>query len=364
VTQQAGSPAGWAIDAAYGLLKPLLFRLDAEDAHELLAAQIERWQSAPPFLRALNAACAPPERRTEVLGLHFRNPLGIAAGFDKNGRMIAFLAALGFGFVEVGTVTLRPQPGNPRPRMFRFPGDGALVNRLGFNNEGAGALVRRVASYKTSSTNPVPVFVNIGKNATVPIEEASADYLACYEIVAPVADAIVVNVSSPNTASLRDLQSTEHLTRILDGLKSARLRRGFNHPIILKIAPDLSEEQLASIVEVSLSAADAITATNTTTDKTSVPEASGVQGGLSGRPLRERATGMMRRLRQLAGPDYPLIGVGGIFDAADARERIAAGANLIQAYTGFIYQGPTFASRIVAGLEPKRPDTEKERVSA
>ncbi|HVT03378.1 MAG TPA: quinone-dependent dihydroorotate dehydrogenase [Thermoanaerobaculia bacterium] len=359
--QQAGSLAGWAIDAAYGILKPLLFRLDAENAHELLAAQIERWQSTPPFLRALRAVCGGPERGTEVLGLHFRNPLGIAAGFDKNGRMIAFLAELGFGFVEVGTVTLRPQPGNPRPRMFRFPEAGALVNRLGFNNEGAAALVRRVESYKAGSADPVPVFVNIGKNATVPIEEASSDYLACYEVVGPVADAIVVNVSSPNTASLRDLQTAAHLTKILDVLRSARSRRGFNHPIILKIAPDLTDEQLAAIVEVSLSAADAITATNTTIDRTSLPEASGLQGGLSGRPLRERATGMMRRLRQLAGPDYPLIGVGGIFDAADARERIAAGANLIEAYTGFIYQGPMFASRIVDGLEPKRPHMKKER---
>lgn len=355
--------AGRAVDALYALARPLLFRLDAEDAHELLVAQIERWQSVPALLNVWRSVCAPRLEPTEVLGLRFRNHLGIAAGFDKNGRMIAFLEALGFGFIELGTVTVRAQPGNPRPRMFRFPKQCALINRLGFNNEGADALVRRIDTFRKTSSSAVPLFVNIGKNADVPLAGASADYLSCYEIVAEAADAVVVNVSSPNTPSLRDLQSTEHLRRIFEELRAARARRGLTHPLILKIAPDLTEGQLAEIVAVAVEVADGITATNTTVDKSSVPAGAELPGGLSGRPLRDRATEMMRRLRRMAGPDYPLIGVGGISDTADARERISAGADLIQVYTGFIYGGPMLASRIL-GRPGSRSIRERGKTSA
>lgn len=340
----------------YGAAKSVLFRLDAEKAHDLITEQMMRVQSHPLLLGGVKRLFAAPEIEVERFGLRFRNPLGIAAGFDKNARFVPFLAALGFGFVEVGTVTLRPQPGNPRPRMFRDPASKALINRLGFNNDGATVVSRTLADLWKRSDNATlpPLFVNIGKNKDVPLSDAVASYRECYRLVAPHADGVVVNVSSPNTPGLRDLQRGESLREILDALREERARvtppRGGSHPILVKIAPDLDDEQLRDVAATCLAAADGMSATNTTLGRegwSAQPE----QGGLSGKPLFPRSTEVLRRLRSFVGPDYPLVGVGGIFNAADVRAKQQAGADLVQAYTGFVYEGPAFASRIVRELK-------------
>lgn len=280
-------------------------------------------------------------------GLAFDNPVGLAAGFDKNGRAAEGLASLGFGFIEVGTVTHLAQPGNARPRLFRLPLDGALINRLGFNNEGA----RRVAEHLKEHRPDCVLGINIGKSRAVEIENAVADYLASFELVHPLADYVVVNVSSPNTPHLRELQHAEALSALLDALQkrnqelSSKDVRGQPVPLLVKIAPDLSAHDLESIVAVARRANLAgIIATNTTISRarlrTPAREVAAFgQGGLSGAPLRERATGMIASLYRLTGGRIPLIGVGGIFNAAQAWEKICAGASLVQLYTGFIYEG-------------------------
>jgi dihydroorotate dehydrogenase len=281
-------------------------------------------------LRAIERFCAPPANACrEVMGLSFPSPIGIAAGFDKNGLLMPMLAALGFGFVEVGTVTLRPQPGNPRPRLFRYPEHKALINRLGFNNAGADAVAARLARWQRT----VPLFVNIGKNRDVPIDAAADDYGACAMKLAPFADAVVVNLSSPNTPSLRELQRPEHLERILTAVG----------PALVKIAPDIDDVLLAEICDVCLNRARGMICTNTTVVR---PFPSTEVGGLSGAPLMEPSTSVLTRVRKRVGPTYPLIGVGGIFTADDVREKLAAGADLVQVYTGFIYEGPLLAKRL------------------
>jgi dihydroorotate dehydrogenase len=315
-----------------------------------------RVQSHPLLLSGVKRLFAVPAIPKERWGLRFRNPLGIAAGFDKNARMVPFLAALGFGFVEVGTVTLRAQPGNPRPRLFRDPPHRALINRLGFNNEGAASVARSLeALWKRSDAGSLPpLLVNIGKNKDVELSQAVAAYRECYRIVAPLADGVVVNVSSPNTPGLRDLQRGESLREILEALLEERSRmtssRPGSHPIIVKIAPDLNDEQLRDIAETCVALADGMTATNTTLarDGWGGPAEA---GGLSGAPLFERSTSILKQLRSMIGNDYPIIGVGGVFTADDVRAKVAAGADLVQAYTGFVYEGPAFASRIVRELE-------------
>jgi len=310
----------------YRLIRKLLFALDAETAHELAAAQMMRLQSIPLALRAIEALCRTPPRPTQLLGLTFRTPIGIAAGFDKNAEMIPFLAALGFGFVEVGTVTPRPQPGNPKPRLFRRSAERALVNRMGFNNDGAEAIAARL-------TSPVPLFVNIGKNKTTPLEAAADDYAICASKLGPHADAIVINVSSPNTPALRELQRPEHLERILDAVRHER--------VFVKIAPDLDEAMLAEICDVCVKRASGMICTNTTiTD----------EGGLSGAPLMSKSTDVLAKVRKNVGRGYPLIGVGGIFTADDVRAKLAAGADLVQLYTGFIFEGPMLPSRLARSL--------------
>jgi dihydroorotate dehydrogenase len=319
----------------YSLLRRALFQLDAEHAHEWTTEQMQHLQSAPILLRALERFCAPPpEAEVELLGLRFRSRIGIAGGFDKNATLIPFLAALGFGFVEVGTVTLRPQPGNPRPRLFRYPNDGAVINRMGFNNDGADAVAERLRAWDRS----VPVFVNVGKNRDVPIEHAIEAYVDCYRRVAPHADAAVLNLSSPNTPGLRDLQRPEHLE---DLLTRARMVR--SGPILIKIAPDLDDTQIDEICGVCVRLADGMICTNTTIERLpGMTEA----GGLSGRPLFEKSTRVLARVRERVGPTYPLIGVGGVFTPDDVRAKIAAGANLVQLYTSFIYEGPMIAKRL------------------
>jgi dihydroorotate dehydrogenase len=318
------------------MIHRLLLRLEPETAHDLAIRGMRLMQPLIPR-RTLEY------RPREMWGLHFRNPLGIAAGFDKNAEVVRFLEVLGFGFVEVGTVTLQPQSGNPRPRIFRYRQERALVNRLGFNNDGA----RRVAERLKRTAAAVPVFVNVGKNADVAVDRAEQNYVECYRIVAPHADGVVVNVSSPNTPGLRELQDPAHLQRILNALRSVRPER---RPILVKIAPDLSTSQLREIAEVCGKLADGIVATNTTVER---PDelAANQSGGLSGAPLFQRSTEVLRGLRGLVGPGYPLVGVGGIFTAADARTKLEAGADLVQVYTGFVYGGPAFARRLIQELQ-------------
>jgi dihydroorotate dehydrogenase len=315
----------------YSLIRKLLFQLDAEDAHELAVRQMIALQKIPIVLRAIERFCAPPPgARRELMGLTFPSPIGIAAGFDKNALLMPMLAALGFGFVEVGTVTLRPQSGNPRPRLFRYPEHHALINRLGFNNDGADAVAERLKSWIPT----VPLFVNIGKNRDVAIDAAADDYGACAMKLAPYADAVVVNLSSPNTPSLRELQRPEHLERILAAVG----------PAIVKIAPDIDDGMLAEICDVCAKRARGVICTNTTIAR---PFASNETGGLSGAPLMEQSTSILAKVRKRVGPNYPLIGVGGIFTADDVRAKFTSGADLVQVYTGFIYEGPLMARRLM-----------------
>ncbi len=340
----------------YGLLRRLLFLLDAEAAHELVTSAMKRFQALPGGTDLLGrVAGAEPRGLARTLwGLRFPNPVGIAAGFDKNGELVPFLRALGFGFVEVGTVTLHPQPGNPRPRMFRYPERKAVVNRLGFNNEGSAVMAATLRELHERAEPWVPLFVNIGKNREVPLDRASEDYAACYRRVGPLADGVVVNVSSPNTTSLRELQRPESLAAIVRRLHDERARAEFarpgEHPILVKIAPDLEPGQIDEIAEVCGQHADGMVATNTTVDHRALQGARDEAGGLSGEPLFELANAVLRRLRACLGPGYPLVGVGGVGSPAQAVAKMDAGADLIQAYTGFIYGGPSFPGRLVRAL--------------
>ena len=318
----------------YPLLRRALFAMDPEEAHEWTTSQMEHLQSIPFALRAIEKLCRPAAKPRALLGVTFNSPIGLAGGFDKNATLMPFLAALGFGFIEVGTVTLRPQSGNPRPRMFRYPHEKALINRMGFNNDGADAVGARLRAWEKT----VPLFVNVGKNRDVPLEGAVESYVECYRRVAPFADAAVLNLSSPNTPGLRDLQRPEHLEALLDAVQSVR-----SGPVLIKIAPDLTESQVSEIAAVCRRKADGMICTNTTLDRLpGMNEA----GGLSGRPLMEKSTMVLAQVRKAVGPDYPLIGVGGVFTAEDVRAKFAAGADLVQIYTSFIYEGPMIVRKL------------------
>lgn len=319
----------------YSLIRDLLFRLDAELAHELAAEQMMRLQRMPLVLNAIERLCrSPADAERTLFGLRFPSPIGLAAGFDKSATMMPFLAALGFGFLEVGTVTLRPQTGNPRPRLFRYPHAKALVNRMGFNNDGADAVAARLRDWPRT----VPVFVNIGKNRETPLDRAADDYTECYRRLGPHAGATVLNLSSPNTPGLRDLQRPEQMESLLEGVRSIR-----SGPILVKIAPDLDDTQIGEICDVCRRLADGMVCTNTTT---SLLPGMNEPGGLSGLPLAFSSTDVLRKVRQSAGPDFPLIGVGGVFSPDDVRTKFAAGADLVQLYTSFIYEGPALPSRL------------------
>jgi dihydroorotate dehydrogenase len=291
------------------------------------------------------------------MGLTFAGPLGLAAGFDKSGEGIDALAALGFSFVEVGTVTGEPQPGNPRPRLFRLPADRAVVNRMGFNNHGAEVVARRLADRLAGPHTDVVVGVNIGRTKAVPDERVVADYEKSTRLLAPYADYLVVNVSSPNTPGLRDLQAVERLRPLLSAVRRQADAVTDSHlPLLVKIAPDLADKDVVAVADLALELGlDGIVATNTTTgrDGLSSPvdeiERAGA-GGLSGAPLRARALEVLRVLRERVGPDPVIIGVGGVGDADDARERLDAGATLLQAYTGFVYGGALWPSRTQRAL--------------
>lgn len=339
------------------LLKPLFFRLDAEEAHHLVFNNLRRayrLPGAPALLRGLYDYQHPSLER-EVFGLPFRNPVGLAAGFDKNAELTDELGALGFGFVEIGTVTPRPQPGNPQPRLFRLPQDEALVNRMGFNNAGAEAAATRLRQRRNRG---LIIGGNIGKNKDTPNELAAQDYVACLEALHEVVDYFVVNVSSPNTPNLRQLQEREPLIALLQQVQERNQALPTPRPLLLKIAPDLTDSQLDDILliarETELSG---LVATNTTISRAGLAtpaaavEALGA-GGLSGRPLRRRATEVIRYLSQRSRGQLPIIGVGGIHSARDAQEKLAAGAALVQLYSGFIYEGPGLVKQINQSLAP------------
>ena len=338
------------------LYRVVLRRLPAETAHRAGLALI-RAAGVPGVAQALRRWLAPrdPVLRVRALGLEFPGPLGLAAGFDKDARATAGLGALGFGFVEVGTVTARAQPGNPRPRMFRLPADRALVNRMGFNNDGAAAAATRLR--RRPRGGPV-VGVNIGKTRAVPDQQAAADYAASARAVADVADYVVVNVSSPNTPGLRDLQAVGRLRPVLVAVREALDAAPGSRrvPLLVKIAPDLAEPDVDAVADLAVELGlDGIIATNTTVSReglvSSAAEVTAAgAGGLSGPPLRAPALAVLRRLRERAGDRLVLIAAGGIETPDDAWERLAAGATLVQAYTGFIYAGPLWPRRMHAGL--------------
>jgi dihydroorotate dehydrogenase len=323
----------------YRLARSALFQLDPETAHELA---LRSMCALGPAVALLGAGADRGEERT-VMGIRFPNPVGLAAGMDKNAQYLDPLAALGFGHLEVGTVTPRPQPGNPRPRLFRLVEHEAIINRMGFNNVGVEALLRNV---EKSAFRGV-LGINIGKNLDTPIERAADDYLACLDAVYDRATYVAVNISSPNTKNLRDLQSKEKLDELLAAIMARRgalaARTGLAKPLAVKIAPDLDEEQIAAIAELALKhRVDALIATNTTIGRTGIEghRHAGEAGGLSGRPVFALSTEVLRKLSRLLAGRIPLIGVGGVLTGADAKAKIDAGASLVQIYTGFIYRGP------------------------
>jgi dihydroorotate dehydrogenase len=342
----------------YDLIRPLLFALDAETAHRLTLYGLDVAQRSN-FLHLI--AKPPAELPTTAFGIRFPNPVGLAAGLDKNADHLDALGALGFGFVEVGTTTPRPQPGNDKPRMFRLPRHEAVINRLGFNNDGVDALVRNV---QKSSYRGV-LGINIGKNKDTPNEKAVDDYLFCLERVYALASYITVNISSPNTQGLRDLQEEATLRRFIETLREAQERlgsqTGARKPMLLKIAPDLSETELDAIAEVLLAAGvDGVICTNTTIDHSSVASDphGNETGGLSGKPLFARSTAVLRSMRKRVGDRIDIIGVGGILDGSDAAEKINAGASLIQLYSGMVYRGPALIVECVDEIRRQREDTQ------
>ena len=338
--------------------KPLLFKFDAERAHHFTFDNLKRMASLPgtkAVLRGLYDYQHPSLKR-EVFGLKFPNPVGLAAGLDKNAVLTDELATMGFGFVEIGTVTPRPQPGNPQPRLFRLPADEALINRMGFNNDGATVVAERL---RKRQNKQLIIGGNIGKNKDTPNEDAADDYVAAFEALAEVVDYFVVNVSSPNTPGLRELQDKKPLINLLQQVQERNLARATPHPLLLKIAPDLTDAQLDDILEIARETKlSGLVATNTTiarpetlrTPATTV--AAHGAGGLSGRPLRERATEVIRYLHQRSEGGLPIVGAGGIHSAQDALDKLAAGASLVQLYTGFIYEGPGLVRQINRALVP------------
>ena len=341
------------------ILLPLLFRFDAETIHHVVTSLLT-FVFAIPGVSALSRRWyVVNNRRLErtVFGLTFPNPIGMAAGFDKNAELVSELSDLGFGFVEIGTVTPRPQPGNPRPRLFRLKADGGLINRMGFNNKGAGPAAERLRLFgKNRGDRRVIVGGNIGKNKDTPNEKALDDYVAGFRALFDVVDYFVVNVSSPNTPGLRDLQEREPLTHLLTALQTENRQRSSAKPILLKIAPDLTNGQLDDIIAIVAETGIAgVIATNTTISRANLTTDAAVvaemgAGGVSGKPLLDRATEVIRYLHQQSGGAFPIIGVGGISSADDALEKLNAGASLIQVYTSFIYEGPGLAKKINQAL--------------
>lgn len=339
----------------YSLARPFLFGLDAERAHGVALHGIEAaYRSGLGRLLVRQPAPLP----TRAFGLTFPNPVGLAAGLDKNGAHIDALLSLGFGFVEVGTVTPRPQPGNPRPRLFRLPEHRAVINRMGFNNEGIETMVRNVERAKRAGGL---LGINIGKNRDTPNEAAEGDYMYCLSRVYPLADYVTVNISSPNTAGLRELQEEQALRRLVGTLREEQERLGAKHrkrvPMLVKVAPDLSESDVDAAARVlSDLQVDGVIATNTTVSRALVKGARHAEeaGGLSGKPLMGPSTTILRMLRTRLPESIPLIGVGGILSGADAATKMAAGATLVQFYTGFVYRGPVLVNECVEAMRRRK----------
>lgn len=334
----------------YKLLRTILFFFDAEKVHYFTTGML-RFTLRLPGGKALftRLFCVKDNRlKREVFGLTFDNPVGLAAGFDKNAAMYNDLAYCGFGFIEIGTLTPKGQPGNDKPRLFRLKEDEAIVNRMGFNNDGVEAAVEALKKRKTK----IIIGGNIGKNKVTPNEEADADYLKAFDVLHPYVDYFVVNVSSPNTPNLRALQEKEPLMKLLQSLKNENATRPLQKPILLKIAPDLTDEQLDDIVEiVQTTGIDGVIATNTTIERGGLRSPGELvekigAGGVSGKPLTKRSTEVIRYLAEKSGRSFPIIGVGGIHTPEDALEKLNAGASLVQVYTGFIYEGPGLVKRI------------------
>lgn len=336
----------------YGLLRPLLFLRDAEAAHGATLGWLERAH------RFGLLGAAPKPLPTKLLGMTLDNPVGLAAGLDKNGEHVDALLALGFGFIEIGTVTPRPQPGNPKPRLFRLPEQRAVINRMGFNNDGVDALVRNV---ERAQRKRGVLGINIGKNKDTPNEQALDDYLHCLQRVYPLADYITVNISSPNTAGLRELQEEQALRRLIGGLRERQEQLAAQHsrrvPMLVKIAPDLSEDDIAATARVlGELQVDGVIATNTTTSREGVEDnpLAAETGGLSGAPLLAKSTAVLRMLRTRLPEAIPLIGVGGIDSGADAVQKTAAGATAVQLYSGLVYRGPRLIGECVEAIRRRK----------
>ena len=340
----------------YPLLRNILFSLDPETAHGL-------GMSGMDFMHRAGIACLlakpPASQPVSLMGLTFPNPVGLAAGLDKNGEHVDTLASLGFGFIEIGTVTPRPQPGNPKPRMFRIPEKQAIINRMGFNNDGVDKLLANIAGSQFARRGGI-LGINIGKNFDTPIEKAASDYLICLERVYGAASYVAVNISSPNTKNLRELQKDDALDALLGSLKAEQGRLADRHgkhvPLVLKIAPDLEDPQIQSIADLlRRHRMDGVIATNTTLSREGVEGQKNAEetGGLSGAPVFERSTAVLRKLAEALAGEVPIIGVGGIMQGDDAADKIKAGARLVQLYTGFIYRGPELigeAAKAIAAI--------------
>ena len=350
---------GWFYQHA---LKPLLFRLDPEHAHELAMRAMTLLGRLPPLCAALERVNQLPSgthRPVRAFGLEFPNAVGLAAGFDKDGHAWPAAAALGFGHVEIGTVTLHAQPGNPRPRAFRYPAEGAVINRMGFNNAGAAGLAARLAKLPGPGARLIPLGINLGKSKITPLDQAREDYLGSFRLLADHADYLVVNVSSPNTPGLRELQDAAWLKPLLAALVAenrARTAAGKpRRPLLLKIAPDLSFPQVDEVIEVITGLGlDGIIATNTTLARPGAFTAVTEAGGLSGAPVRRRSTEIINYIARATNGRLPIIGVGGIMDEVSAGEKLDAGAVLVQLYTGLIYRGPFFAAEVARALEQRQ----------
>ncbi|NEZ42713.1 quinone-dependent dihydroorotate dehydrogenase [Paenibacillus alvei] len=339
------------------IAKPIFFKLDPEKAHHLVIggmAQAAKVPGALAMMRGMYGVKADPAMTTSLFGLTFHSPIGLAAGLDKNAEAVRGFSSIGFGFMEVGTVTPKGQPGNDKPRMFRLPPDEALINRMGFNNEGTEAMHERLTAIKE---RPIPVWVNIGKNKATPNDKAHEDYLKCIQAMYDVADLFVVNISSPNTPNLRNLQHGDEL-RVLLNLVVGEMNRqnaahGQNKSILVKIAPDVSDSELESMTETIVqSGVSGIIATNTTLSRMGATHVHRLEnGGLSGKPLTERSTEVVSQVYRMTKGAIPIVGSGGIFTAEDAYQKIRAGASLVEIYTGLIYKGPGINRELASGLK-------------
>lgn len=342
----------------YKLLRPFLFSLQPETAHHLAVAGLKL---SKPLLPLFSPWLVPKDPRLErkAFGLRFPNPVGLAAGLDKNGELGDVWGKIGFGFAELGTFTALPQPGNEKPRVFRLPPQKALINRMGFPNMGAEAVAYQLKRLKQSGRWPsIPIGINIGKSKLRPLEGAVEDYLEALQYLKPYADYVAVNVSSPNTPGLRKLQAAKPLKKLL----SALVKASSGKPVLLKLAPDLAPKPLKQAADTALSAGCAgLIATNTTLSREGLPPGKYEEGGLSGAPLQEKALQVLKALARITKGKVPLVAVGGIFNAEDARRRLEAGASLIQVYTGYIYEGPALPSRICRGLLEKSKANTKPR---